>query len=119
MQPRPSSCALLRHLGLATGRIGAEFDSHGLTHADGRRLEAAFADCDLVDASDLATRLRAVKSPAEIAHVREAARLCDLADAAGLARIGPGADEGDILAAQQAAIFANGGDYPANEFIIG
>ena len=31
----------------------------------------------------------------------------------------PGADEGDILAAQHAAIFRGGGDYPGNEFIIG
>jgi Xaa-Pro dipeptidase len=30
-----------------------------------------------------------------------------------------GADEGDILAAQHNAIFSGGGDYPANEFIIG
>jgi Xaa-Pro dipeptidase len=30
-----------------------------------------------------------------------------------------GADEGKILAAMQGAIFAGGGDYPANEFIIG
>ena len=30
-----------------------------------------------------------------------------------------GADEGEILAAQQGAVFAGGGDYPANEFIIG
>jgi Xaa-Pro dipeptidase len=33
--------------------------------------------------------------------------------------IKPGADEGDILAAMQGAIFAGGGDYPANEFILG
>ena len=30
-----------------------------------------------------------------------------------------GADEGKILAAMHGAIFAGGGDYPANEFIIG
>jgi Xaa-Pro dipeptidase len=106
-------------LSVTGGRIGVEFDTHGLTHANGRRVEAAFADHQLVDASDLVTRLRAVKSPAEIAYVREAATLSDLADAAALSLVGPGADEGDILAAQHAAIFAAGGDYPANEFIIG
>ena len=60
-----------------------------------------------------------MKSPAEIAYVREAAALSDAADAAALALIGPGADEGEILAAQHAAIFSRGGDYPGNEFIIG
>ena len=38
---------------------------------------------------------------------------------AGIEATRAGADEGAILAAQQAAIFAGGGDYPANEFIIG
>jgi Xaa-Pro dipeptidase len=60
-----------------------------------------------------------IKSPAEIAYVREAARLSDLADAAARDAIKAGADEGDILAAQHNVIFANGGDYPGNEFIIG
>ena len=52
-------------------------------------------------------------------YVREAGRLADKADAAALALIRAGADEGAILAAQHAAIFGAGGDYPANEFIIG
>jgi Xaa-Pro dipeptidase len=111
--------SLAAELGLAHGRIGVEFDCHGLTHADGRKLETAFAAYELVDASDIVTRLRAVKSPAEIAYVREAARLSDIADAAALAAIRPGADEGEILSAQHNAIFTAGGDYPANEFIIG
>ena len=34
-------------------------------------------------------------------------------------RLRAGADEGEILAAMHHAIFAGGGDYPANEFIIG
>ena len=74
----------------------------------------------LADASHLVTRLRAVKSAEEIAYVRRAG---------GARRTRPtrrrspmiraGADEGDILAAQHAAIFRGGGDYPGNEFIIG
>ena len=51
--------------------------------------------------------------------MKEAARLSDLADKAALDTTRAGADEGEILAAQHNAIFANGGDYPANEFIIG
>jgi Xaa-Pro dipeptidase len=74
---------------------------------------------ELVDASDLVVRLRSVKSAAEIAYVRQAAALSDAADHAALALIGPGVDEGAILAAQHDAIFRGGGDYPANEFIIG
>ena len=111
--------AMLEDLG-AGRRLGVEFDSYGLTHAQGRRLEAALAGrFDLVDASALVPRLRATKSAEEIVHVREAARLSDLADRAGIAATRACADEGEILADMHHAIFAGGGDYPANEFIIG
>jgi Xaa-Pro dipeptidase len=106
-------------LGLKGKRLGVEFDSYGLTHANGRRLEAAFEDATLVDASRLVSTLRVVKSTEEVAHVRRAAALSDAADRAALDAIRAGADEGEILAAQHNAIFAAGGDYPGNEFIIG
>jgi Xaa-Pro dipeptidase len=60
-----------------------------------------------------------VKSDEEMAYVRRAGELADAADAAALGLIRAGADEGEILAAQHAAIFRAGGDYPGNEFIIG
>jgi Xaa-Pro dipeptidase len=107
-------------LGLSGKRLGVEYEAYGLVAANGKRLEAAFAGtATLDDASALVTRLRAVKSAEEIAYVRKAGALSDLADAAALALTRPGADEGEILAAQHAAIFRGGGDYPANEFIIG
>ncbi|MCZ8184677.1 MAG: Xaa-Pro peptidase family protein [Beijerinckiaceae bacterium] len=112
--------ALAADLDLAGKRIGAEFESYGLVHSNGRKLDAAFDGfATLVDASTILTRLRAVKSAEEIAYVLEAARLSDAADKAAIDYLAPGADEGVILAAQHNAIFAAGGDYPANEFIIG
>jgi len=112
--------ALAADLGLAGKRLGVEYESYGLVAANGRRLDAAFAGfADLVDASTLVTRLRAVKSAEELAYVRRAGALSDKADEAALALIRAGADEGEILAAQHAAIFRAGGDYPGNEFIIG
>ena len=117
--PAREAAAMLADLG-AKGRLGLEYDSYGLTAANGRRLDAALAGrFDLVDASRLVPRLRVAKSAEEIACVRQAARLSDLADAAAIDALRAGADEGEILAAQHAAIFAAGGDYPANEFIIG
>ncbi|MEJ8572227.1 Xaa-Pro peptidase family protein [Microbaculum marinum] len=111
---------MLSSLGTAGKRLGIEYESYGLTAANGRAVDAALDGfCTLEDASGLVTRLRAVKSPAELAYVRKAAELGDRAYEAALSQIGAGADEGDILAAMQGAIFAGGGDYPANEFIIG
>jgi Xaa-Pro dipeptidase len=111
---------LLFEIGLLGTRIGVEYDTHGLTAKNGRLLDehlTAFAD--LEDASDLIAMLRAVKSADEIAVIRQAARLADEAYRAGLSEIHPGADEGRVLAAMQGAVFEGGGDYPANEFIIG
>jgi Xaa-Pro dipeptidase len=111
---------LLAEKGLAGRRLGVEYDSHGLTAANGRRLDAALDGfAEAVDASAVISRLRLVKSAAELAYVRSAARLADAALEAAIAETGPGADEGDILAAMQAAVFKGGGDYPGNAFIIG
>ena len=118
--PTVDLLALARDLGLAGKRIGVEFESYGLVASNDRKLEARFAgQAEFVDASPIVTRLRAVKSAEEITYVRRAAVLADAADSAALVAIRAGADEGEILAAQHNAIFAGGGDYPANEFIIG
>ncbi|MCC7271757.1 MAG: aminopeptidase P family protein [Alphaproteobacteria bacterium] len=105
---------------LAGGRLGVEWHAYGLTAAGGFRLKDALDGfCRLDDASDLVSRLRLVKSPAELAHVRRAAELVDAAHDAAVAETRAGAFEGDILAALQGAVFRGGGDDPANEQIIG
>jgi Xaa-Pro dipeptidase len=112
--------SLLAEKGLAGGRLGIEYDSHGLTAANGRRLDAALDGfAETTDASGLVDRLRLIKSEAELAYVRTAARLADAALAAAVEETRAGADEGDILAAMHAEIFRGGGDYPGNAFIIG
>ncbi|MGH6919928.1 MAG: M24 family metallopeptidase, partial [Geminicoccaceae bacterium] len=112
--------ALLAEQGLAGMRLGVEYDGHGLTAANGRRLDAALDGFAAIsDASGLIDRLRLVKSDAELVYVRTAARLADAALEAAIGETRGGADEGDILAAMHAAIFKGGGDYPGNAFIIG
>jgi Xaa-Pro dipeptidase len=101
-------------------KLGVEWEAYGLTARNGMRLQAALDDfCTLVDASELVSELRLVKSPAELAYVRRAAELADDALAEANRRAVHGADEGEILAAMQGAVFRGGGDYPANEYIIG
>jgi Xaa-Pro dipeptidase len=101
-------------------KLGVEWESYGLTARNGQRLSAALEGfCTLADASDLVSRLRVVKSQAELAYVRRAAELADAALAEAWRLTKPGAFEGDILAAMQGAVFRGGGDDPANEYIIG
>ena len=111
---------LLRELGLTGRRLGVEYETHGLTAAGGKRLDAALDGfCHLMDASLLVSRLRLMKSEAELAHVRRAAGLADAALQAAIDHAHPGADEGVILARMHDAVFEGGGDYPGNPFIIG
>ena len=112
--------AILEEFGCRGKTLGVEWEAYGLTARNGRRLSDALDGvCRLDEASELVSRLRLVKSPAEIAYVRKAAALADDALEAGMATIRPGADEGDILAAMQGAVFKGGGDYSGNPFIIG
>ena len=111
---------MLKSLGARGKCLGIENASYGLTHANGKSVDAAMEGfCKLVDASRLVNLLRVVKSAAELKYVRKAGRLGDLALQAAIDQTRAGADEGDILAAQHSAIFSGGGDYPGNEFIIG
>ncbi len=111
---------MLASLGGRGKKLGIETNAYGLTHLNGKSVDQALDGfCRLAEASDLVHRIRAVKSPAELAYVRKAGRLGDLALKAAIAEARAGADEGKILAAQHAAIFSGGGDYPGNEFIIG
>lgn len=112
--------AILDEHGCKGRKLGIEFEAYGLTGRSWRMVEATLDGfCALGDASELVSRLRVVKSPAEMDYVRRAAVLGDAAlDEANRLTVA-GAFEGDILAAMQGAVFKGGGDYPGNEFIIG
>lgn len=112
--------AILAEHGCKGQRLGVEYEAYGLTAANGKRLEAALEGfCTLTDASLLVSRLRLIKSPAEIACVRRAAALADDAYDAAIALVRPGAFDGEISAAMHAAVLRGDGDEPANPFIVG
>lgn len=111
---------MLNDLDLLGSRIGVEYDTHGLTAANGRQLDEQLTTFgEIIDASHLVSGLRVIKSPAEVTKIKKAAALADDALDAAIPHIKQGGNEADILAAMQGAIFSGGGDYPANEFIIG
>ncbi len=71
---------ILDEFGCRGQRLGVEYDAYGLTAKNGKLLEAALSDfCILEDASDLVSRLRVIKSAAELDYVRKAAELADRA----------------------------------------
>ena len=101
----------LASVGAAKSRIGVEMRRPGLNPFTEHRLATRLPSTTFVDANDLVLRLRAVKSPAEIAHLREAARLSTLGMEAAVASIHAGVTENDITAAAMQAIIKAGGEY--------
>jgi Xaa-Pro dipeptidase len=105
---------ILEELGCNGERVGIEYATYGLTGANCRQVEAALAGmCELVDASDLVRRQRLVKSPAELAYVREAGRLADVAVRAMIEATRPCVLDSAVTAAGVGAMLAGGGDMPA------
>ena len=105
---------ILQELGLAGGLVGVEYATYGLTAANGRLVDAALAGLVVLeDASDIVRTGRLVKSPAELAYVRQAGRLADAAVAAMLDAAVPGRLDSAVTAAGVAAMLEGGGEMPA------
>ena len=111
---------ILSELNLEKSNLGVEYEAYGLTGRNAIRLNNSLKNfTTLHDKSELISFLRVLKSPAEIVYVKKAADLADKAMEAAWQHAHSGQNESKILAEMQGAIFNGGGDYPANEFIIG
>jgi len=101
-------------------RIGVEYHAYGLTAQRGKSVDAAFAGfCELVDASDLVRLLRLVKSPTELAYLRQAGRLVDEACAVSRRLTVPGASVGAVYGDMTNTIMRGDGDPSASRWPMG
>ena len=111
---------ILSELSLEKSNLGVEYEAYGLTGRNAIRLNNSLINfTTLHDKSELISFLRVLKSPVEIVYVKKAAELADKAMDAAWKHAHAGQNESKILAEMQGTIFNGGGDYPANEFIIG
>ena len=111
---------ILDELDLKGKNLGIEYDSYGLTGKNTLKLNKSLDNyCSIQDKSELITKLRVVKSNEEIVLVKKAAVLADRALDEVWKHTKVGTSESKILAEMNRVIFEGGGDYPANEFIIG
>ena len=111
---------ILDELNLKGKKIGIEYEAYGLTGRNALRLNAVLQNyCSIKDKSELITKLRVIKSSEEIDYVKKAANLADQALDEVWKHAKAGVSESKILAEMNRVIFEGGGDYPANEFIIG
>ena len=111
---------ILDELSLKGKKIGVEYEAYGLTGRNALRLNKSLENyCEVEDHSELITKLRVIKSQEEIIYVKKAAELADRALDEAWKHTKAGASEAKILAEMQKAVLEGGGDYPANEYIIG
>jgi len=111
---------ILTELELEKSNLGVEYEAYGLTGRNAIRLNNSLNNFGtLHDKSELISYFRAIKSPSEIVYVKKAAKLADKAMEIAWTHAHAGINESKILAEMQGTIFNGGGDYPANEFIIG
>ena len=111
---------ILDELSLKGKKIGVEYEAYGLTGRNALRLNKSLENyCKVEDHSELITKLRVIKSQEEIIYVKKAAELADRALDEAWKHTKAGASEAKILAEMQKAVLEGGGDYPANEYIIG
>ena len=111
---------ILSELSLEKSHLGIEYEAYGLTGRNAIKLNNSLKNFAILhDTSELISYFRVVKSPTEIVYVKKAAELADEAMEVAWKYAHSNVNESKILAEMQGAIFNGGGDYPANEFIIG
>ena len=74
-------------------------------------LQNAFPDAELVDAREIMVELRSVKSDAEVACLKEAGRITDIAIEDVIAAIRPGMTELQLVGVAQKSMYENGAEY--------
>ena len=112
--------SILNELSLKDKKIGIEYEAYGLTGRSALKLNNSLKNyCEFKDKSELINKLRVIKSKEEIVYVKKAAELADKALDEAWKYTKAGANESKILAEMQRVVLEGGGDYPANEYIIG
>lgn len=112
--PMQAFSALLDELGIGSTRVGMEVPGGYLQPGHYVRLKAMLGDALVQEPCNLLTALRAVKSPAEIAYVREASRIGALALQKLIGAVAEGVSELNLAAVAYHTLLSNGSGLPAS-----
>jgi Xaa-Pro dipeptidase len=105
--------------GLTRGVIGVEKEAWFLTVRDFERLAGRLgSDALIVDASGLVEGLRVVKSAAEIAYIRAAAKMANAGVRAGIEMAEVGRSEDEVAAEIHRVMVGLGSEYPSLPVMI-
>lgn len=117
VHPMENLAGVLKDRGLERARIGVEMENYYYSAKAHEVLKAELPAAHLTDATALVNWQRLVKSEAEIAFIRKAARISEKVVQVALERAAPGVRKNDLVAdIMHAGITGVGddwGDYPA------
>jgi Xaa-Pro dipeptidase len=103
----------LSQCGMGSGRTEIDLESVSISPRHFSELATWFGDFERIDGrSRCLPRLRAVKSPEEIAFIRRAAQVMKAGMTAAISAIRDGATELDVAADCYSALIRAGGEYP-------
>ena len=96
--PFDELCELVRERGWGRARIGVDLDSHYYTARAHQHLVTGLPEATVTDNRELVNWARLVKSPAELAYMREAGTLATRVMNQALANLAPGVRQKDVIA---------------------
>src|SRR3954468_22932723 len=112
--PMPAFDRFLDELGIKGKRVGMEVPGGYLQPGHYNRVKSMLGDSLVQDPSGILMALRAIKSAAEIAYVREAARIGALALGKLIEAVREGVSELELAAVAYHTLLSNGSGLPAS-----
>jgi Xaa-Pro aminopeptidase len=112
--PMQAFATFADHLNLRHARLGMEVPGGYLQPAHYVHLKAFLGDALIQDPCNILASLRAIKSPAEIAYIRQAATIAGIAFDALIRTVREGVSELELAAAAYHALLSNGAGIPAS-----
>jgi Xaa-Pro dipeptidase len=111
---------LARH-GLLGKRIANQDDAWFFSVGRYKKLLRRLGVRDLPDGSGIIEHVRRVKSPTEIAYIRQAGRYCEASLRAAVDAVAPGATDSDVAGAAYHALYRAGSEFLGHEaqFVTG
>lgn len=96
--PFDELCDLIKARGWGAARMGVDFDAHYYTARAHQHIVSGLPDARISDNKELVNWARLVKSPAELAYMREGGRMATQVMQNALARLAPGVPQYEVMA---------------------
>ena len=110
--------AMLEDRGLGSKRVGIEMDRGGPAPELVADLGRLLPNMSIVDASNLVTRVKKIKSAREVDYMREAGRMSVAGANASLKAIGPGVTDNELARVGYSTIIGAGSEFMSTDPIV-